>query len=298
MTNKSQAPSTKFQNKWFVIWILLFGILLNWSCEKTEDIVDFPSHKSALVVNCFFNPDSAWKFEVSKSLSILDNAPLANINNAIIEISEDGNVVEILSTPGPDELYRSSNKKPVAGKNYSINVTADGFESVTAADRLPIPVPIAATTAKIIDTSSSSFGPGYLDANMSIKFNDPPEENNFYEVTIYISSDNIAYPFGLYSDDPSIEGDYRNMIFSDLLFDGQTYEISFNFEDYDFYPTKTYYIMLSSLSQANYLYKKTSILFFKRQGDPFAEPVQIYNNIEGGFGTFSGYAAAIDSVSL
>jgi len=31
ITNKSQAPGSKSQTKWFVIWILLFGILLNWN---------------------------------------------------------------------------------------------------------------------------------------------------------------------------------------------------------------------------------------------------------------------------
>jgi len=30
--------------------------------------------------------------------------------------------------------------------------------------------------------------------------------------------------------------------------------------------------------------------------DPFAEPVQVYNNIENGFGIFAGYAADVDTI--
>jgi len=295
------------------ILFILLAIACLWACEKVEDIVDFPRHKSRLVVNGFFHADGRWEFDVSKSLSVIDNAPLAKINNASIQIFENDILIETLTLPLiKDGFYHSdTDSKPVFGKNYSIVVSADGFESVSAADKLPTPVPIVSTDFKIIDssfyTSSGSNIYGYINSTVSIKFNDPVGEENFYQLevlypyTLY-NFDSSKYQnrfisFHLNSDDLSIEeGLEGNIIFSDLIFDGQTYEISAEFTHYNAPPEFTYYIYFKSLSKSCFLYKKTYGLYLNKMNDPFAEPVQVYNNIENGFGIFAGYAADVDTI--
>lgn len=297
-----------------ILFVLLTFTCL-WSCEKVEDIVDFPKHKSRLVVNGFFHADSRWEFDVSKSLSVIDNAPLAKINNASIQIFENDILIETLTFLFEDGgindgLYYSDNK-PVFGKNYSIIVSANGFESVSAADKLPTPVPIVSTDFKIIDSSFYTNSDGnilwYINSAVSIKFNDPVGEENFYQLevlyyyTIYNFDSSTYYnsfnSFHLNSDNLSIEeGLEGNIIFSDLIFDGQTYEISAEFTHYNAPPDFTYYIYFKSLSKSCFFYKKTYGLYLNRKNDPFAEPVQVYNNIENGFGIFAGYVADVDTI--
>ena len=68
------------QTKQFIIIFII--IICCGACETTEKIDDFPLRPSKLVVNCFFESDSIWEFQVSKSLSVLDNADIKLINNA------------------------------------------------------------------------------------------------------------------------------------------------------------------------------------------------------------------------
>ena len=60
--------------KRYFIFALLIAVLILSSCETTEKIDDFPLRPKKLVVNCYFAEDSAWNFQVSHSLSVLDNA--------------------------------------------------------------------------------------------------------------------------------------------------------------------------------------------------------------------------------
>jgi hypothetical protein len=44
-----------------------------------------------------------------------------------------------------------------------------------------------------------------------------------------------------------------------------------------------------------YFYKKSVMQSFDGQLDPFAEPVQVYSNIQNGVGIFAGASVSVDS---
>ncbi len=62
-----------------ILFFIFIVILFLLACEKTEDIVDFPIKTPELVVNAMFTPGTNFEFQVSKSLSVLDNADLGNL---------------------------------------------------------------------------------------------------------------------------------------------------------------------------------------------------------------------------
>ena len=68
--------------------IILIGltVLALTSCETTEKIDDFPLRPSKMVVNSFFTEGTDMKIQVSKSLSVLDNADLKLIDSATINV--------------------------------------------------------------------------------------------------------------------------------------------------------------------------------------------------------------------
>jgi len=55
---------------------------------------------------------------------------------------------------------------------------------------------------------------------------------------------------------------------------------------------------LSSVSEDYYKYNVTLAKYEQTQGDPFAQPVQVYSNIENGFGIFGGYSSFSDTLII
>ena len=50
------------------------------------------------------------------------------------------------------------------------------------------------------------------------------------------------------------------------------------------------FVYLISASEDYFRYKRTYSLQEESSGDPFAQPVNVYNNIENGFGIVAGYS--------
>ncbi|MEO1434434.1 MAG: DUF4249 family protein, partial [Bacteroidota bacterium] len=57
-------------------------------------------------------------------------------------------------------------------------------------------------------------------------------------------------------------------------------------------------IEVRSVSEAYYRYQRTLVLFDFNRGDPFAEPVTIFNNVEAGLGNFAGYHGFLSAVRI
>ncbi|MEQ9402382.1 MAG: DUF4249 domain-containing protein [Cyclobacteriaceae bacterium] len=86
-------------------------------------------------------------------------------------------------------------------------------------------------------------------------------------------------------------------VFNDDLFENQNFEFQITFRVWgsrslacgEMIYSDTFMIQLRSLSEEYYQYMATTTLQKAVLEDPFAEPVQIYSNIEGGLGVFGGY---------
>lgn len=280
---------------------LVFLIL---SCESLVK-VDIPQRAPQLVLNSFFNPDSSWRAVVEQSQFILDDEPFKSIEGARVSIWEGDQEVAVMEDRG-NGLYQAREVKPDPEKTYRIRAEASGFESAESTDKIPSKVPIIAV-------NGSPFNSG---SRFKVTFQDPQGEENFYSIALYSYNyitqynettdsleviDSVLISNYLYSDDPIIEDfdDYstnNGLLFKDVAFEGKEYEISFILEgfccsDFPSFSSDTFVVVLNNVSEAFYLYNITADLQDHVQGDPFAEPVQIFNNIENGYGIFAGYHA-------
>ncbi len=111
----------------FLLGSVLLGSILLSACETIVEI-DIPREAPRLVANAFINPDSLISVRVSRSKFVLDNAPLKPIENATAQIFENGQLRESLEHTGQG-LYVSS-FKPQVGSEYTLQVAAQGFESI------------------------------------------------------------------------------------------------------------------------------------------------------------------------
>ncbi len=294
--------------------LLIFGFI---ACETTEKIDNFPLRPSKLVVNCFFAPDSTWEFQVSKSLSVLDNADIKFINNATIKIFKDSELIETITEQDDDKWYRTENNLPEMGKEYSIEVSSPDYGSrLIAEDYVPQAIPVSDASIVITDSSfyeSPDYSWGNIEGNFNIKFSDPAQIDNYYQLSVFYFDtvftnyeDSSEYyiskrVLSISSDDAAIvnDRDYNNnLLLTDNFFDGQNYQLKVNFEDWNARREKQYYIEFVSLNRSGYLYRRTIDDYNQSQNDPFSEPVQVYCNIENGYGIFSGYSTDIYVISI
>ena len=116
--------------------------------------------------------------------------------------------------------------------------------------------------------------------------------------TAYSAFDTIVFlnPVSLTSVDPAVDPAVDpefypdGVLISDAVFDGTTKTISVELDQIYFDTGKTMIVILSTLSEDFYRYKKTFRAQQVNGDNPFAQPAQIYTNVQNGLGIFAGYS--------
>lgn len=290
------------------LFFLLSVSLIYISCEKVipfEGDVNTPK----LVINSVFESDSTFKVHVSSSRSVIDTSSFENIDDAVVTIKDgNGNVIEVLNHV-VNGFYKGL-VLPEENTTYILEVNHPNYANITASDSLPSPIIInSVDTSTILDPINGNR------LRISMNFDDPENNQNYYlletysvnEYLIVENLDTIEYEldttkqFMVLTDEVFQNGGspWRDQgLFNDLLFNGQnkTLEIEIPNENwsgsedgYDWsYKTLTLRLYLHNITISYYYYRTSLELFQNASGNPFAQPVQVYSNIENGFGVFAG----------
>ena len=290
------------------LFFLLSVSLIYISCEKVipfEGDVNTPK----LVINSVFESDSTFKVHVSSSRSVIDTSSFENIDDAVVTIKDvNGNVIEVLNHV-VNGFYKGQ-VLPEENTTYILKVNHPNYADITASDSLPSPIIInSVDTSTILDPINGNR------LRISMNFDDPENNQNYYlletysvnEYLIVENLDTIEYEldttkqFMVLTDEVFQNGGspWRDQgLFNDLLFNGQnkTLEIEIPNENwsgsedgYDWsYKTLTLRLYLHNITISYYYYRTSLELFQNASGNPFAQPVQVYSNIENGFGVFAG----------
>jgi hypothetical protein len=281
--------------KKYIFFLLVFLLL---GCELIVDI-KVPFDKQQLVVNSFFTPDSVWSASVSLNQSILDSAALQHVSDALVVIYQNGLPIDTLIHTADGE-YKSDAGKPNINTAYEIKVSAPGHEPVHGVAEI-IPPPIQITG---VDISESISLQGHAVSIVTVKFKDDAAATNFYQILVEKEYDYYDYAtktivtkhrqIELKSNDNSyvdiVKSYEREMLRKDVLFNGKDVKLSFKA---DYLGGKNIFVTLRTLTEDYYNYKATSQLQFDTDGDPLAQPVNVFNNINNGFGIFAGYSQSI-----
>ena len=289
------------------IIIITLGVVSLFSCEKTLEL-DAETKSSKLVVNSLFNQQNRWEVEVSRSLSILDEGYLERIDNAVVSIYNEATLISNLTYDGEKYIALGLTDPITSGSKYRVEVSAPNYTSVTAEDICPFSAPISGVTST---SFINSFGEE--EYTIQVSFQDQANVNNYYGIELEVSTYSRYYnsSTGLYdtvldytdnayitSIDPIVDNggadSYTQVLtFKDNLFQGQQKSLTFNYTNYSnpdqFFKRK---IKLLSYSESTYNYSKSIEAYRNTEGNPFAEPVQVFSNVEGGFGIFGGRSSS------
>lgn len=281
---------------------LLPVLVILASCELVVD-VDVPMETQKMTLNSFFTPDSLWSAHVTLNRYILDDAPFKTVDDALVVVHQEGQPIDTLLSVG-NGIYHSDNGKPVVGASYEITATSPKYGTVSATSHIPVQIQI--TNMEFEVTNDLSNGGPKL--NCHLIFEDRPGEKNFYMVSLVVETwyrdryTNKEYttrhPVGLQSKDPSMNDETRwspeGLFFNDVLFEGRKTTLTLDADNWFGSNTPDrkvkYYFYLRTLSEHFYAYKTTMILQNNVEGDPFAQPVMVFNNVKNGFGIFAGYS--------
>lgn len=211
---------------------------------------------------------------------------------------------------------------PLPGETYRIEVSVPGFNPVWAETTIPQPVEIIQWNLDRIGFFDEN---GLIYSRVSLLFNDPPGQKNFYEIVVTDVS--CQYDANCYSKvvtfEPFITSEPHypspvmvhlpkpnRLLFTNQTFQGEQCNINFYyFPGQEVSPgshitltggfiaiqlrhvTEEYYKHFSTMLQARN----------QRLEDPFhgmGEPINIYSNITNGLGVFAGFNNSVVEVQL
>jgi len=307
--------------------LILLVVLIVSSCQKVIEFSGSITDPQ-MVVNCLLTPDSVVSAQVSQSRFFLSNsATFESIDNANVSLYVNGLLKENNLKGKTNGVYAGV-YKPIAGDSINLKIKIPGKDDITCSTTIPQPVgpfwinsnleltgintPI--TTPKTggalgLDTIGISVGRRMF---LSLTFKDNPDVTNYYRLVVYTktySGTKVSTDYTFYFDDivsgnstgdvvgpPTSLSSNKFNVFSDELFNGKQYSLKFsvdnNFNSYfpghnKPQPSKSLFVNLQSISKSYYLYLQTRSNI--KTNSFFAEPVQVYSNINGGVGIMGGY---------
>lgn len=306
---------------WFIVLLFL------WSCTKEIEI-DIPQEEPSLVVHSSIVPftmpvSKSLGIDLQSSLYIYDTTTL-KIDDAIVLYYENDILRDTLEYSYDKKKYiidKTISDFPVVGNKYSIEISKEGFTTVTAHTTIPSKVIITDTIVNQIAYYNEDGG-AY--SEVSVSFDDPSNEENYYEIAISdigIADDNWENYYSISSNDNIItsENYYPSLIrfdikkpkfllFSDKQINGQAHQLSIFYtppqRESDVRWITSHYISihLRNVTEEYYKYRTTLLQHLNSNEEDIlygtGEPLNVVSNIENGLGFFAGYNTDIVSFKL
>lgn len=270
---------------------------------RTLDLND-ETHDSRLVLQGRFRPEGPWEVRVSRSVGAFEPGRVRDerfaITDASIEVFRGDQRLGVITRDSLNR-YTSDVFTPRPEETYTVHVSAPGLDPVEATDRVPALPP----SRLAVDEEASQEEER---RTLRLTIEDPSTVQNYYRIVLhrvsvtdggttvreqqFFRTQNQAILEELGEFELEDESTYNGSaaIFTDVLFDGQTYTIDLEVQDRARGPrdqprdSHTYELQVQALSSATYTYLHNRRLASETEDNPFASPVDVDGNVEGGYG--------------
>lgn len=296
--------------KIFLYSLLTISQFFLLSCESLIKEIDpsfLPETDSKLVVACFISPQDtvlAAKVTETKLLIGTTGDIRDEITNAIVSLSDGSKTIQLIYNPKLG-YYRAlpTNLPILVGKTYTIIVSTPDGRKVSASTTVPNSIPIKEVKIDTMQTTDNQQGVvvSRTEYNVKLIWQDALNETNYYR-GISVFEALIKYPDTFPTNQklppfPATITDLRTI--DDKNTDGQLLSLNRTFEA-NSPATIANSFGIRFISQIkvglfqtdiHYYNYHTSLRRQRENNNPFAEPVLLYTNINGGFGCFGAYNA-------
>ncbi len=295
----------------------LIVLLLSLACNKATEI-DVPGQKPLLVVNGQWRQNNMFMLRVTRSRGITDpfdtGAALFStyeVKNALVTIKENNIVVDTLKYDTMNFIYSSiHNRRAKLNAIYTITSSFTGFTPVTATSPLLSLMTIRGTQLKSGTRYNAS---GDLMDEISFSFADDESQMDYYLIRVRKGDGSYAECINTtdqdfeklvfnnpFTTETCLDGD--KLLLSDKNFNGKTKKIVLSVSSDQMENMlisgriRHPYIELLHITQDFFKYIRSSNNYDIAGINPFAEPANIYSNITNGYGFFTAYSLATDSL--
>ncbi len=250
------------------------------SCEK-EITID-TGYPPQLCLNCILNPDSVVTASLTMSRDVENNSSFEPVNDATLVLYTDEGLRDTLVSVGSG-TYRL-NYKPLEGVSYNMLVSQNKFNNIRATATVPNYTSVSWTT----DTTYISTQNNRVFVQVDISIHDNVNETNYYWMESFETNAPFIDGFNRSIDTESEYGYVYSyyLRFSDDDYNGQTMKLEFVRRS-----GSTRYVWSCDENYDKYLKSSLKARLNAEKDLPFREPVQIYSNIENGYGIFGAVAA-------
>lgn len=265
--------------------------------------------EQVIVANAFFSPDSTWQVQLTKSFALSQADKVEYVSSGVVEILDVANNQTLKLAHQQNGLYTAKELHPIANKKYHLIAQVDGFETIQATNQTPLPFTASVNNSSFINFRNRA---GFL---FDLEIVDNPAVDNFYLIAVtYLveKKDSLftekAGHFSLdtNSDNELVEIDHtalQQSYLPDTNFNGETYSTQVGasnllLKDLVEIDHLTAIITIKSISLEGYQHVKTVETFEFSDSFSSPEPVEIFSNIENGFGVFAGFVTQRIEVKL
>jgi hypothetical protein len=290
------------------------------SCEK-DITVEAPPHEVKLVVNSITGMNMPFTAMVGKTAGILDLTTPESylVSNAVVLLYENNVLKDTLKFDSNTRIYHAKNNTIAkAGVYYRLTATAPGFNTAEAEATMPADIVIESISRRLnvrADADSNMYD------EVKIRFTDDAAISNYYMIKFTrpfsnrgdIHYDDMYCMRSLDTDidrrtdvDPILFEDCidREFMMMDKRFNGAVKELNVFIRNHeleavtDTVSNRQYKVVaeLKNITPEQYKYRKSYGAYRDSDDNPFAEPVLVYTNVKNGYGLFTTYNLARDTI--
>jgi len=301
--------------KWFTRCLIILSLSL--ACNKATEI-DVPGQKPLLVVNAQWQQNNMFMLRLTRSRGITDpfdtGAALFNtyeVKNALVTIKENDIVVDTLKYDTMNLIYSGKhNKRTKLNAVYMATASLTGFTSVNATSPL---LSLMAISGTLLKSGASYNASGEIMDEISFFFADNESKSDYYLIRVRKGDGGYAECINTVDQDfeklifntpftteTCLDGD--KLLLSDKNFNGKIKKIVLSVSSDQMkdilsggrirHPT----IELLHITEDFFKYIRSNNNYDVSGVNPFAEPSNIYSNITNGYGFFTAYSVATDSL--
>jgi hypothetical protein len=269
--------------------IILIGMLSVFfvSCEKEAKEIHIPDQEAKLAVSCFISPgDTAVDVYVylSQPVFAVQDPNAGVVQNASVVFSN-GSVSIPVPYNSSFGTYHVSFASPIDyNTTYYLAVSDAQGRQVSAKTTTPT-AGFPAFEASQDEKENANNNTTY---EVTCKITDIAGEENYYRIRCAkVSYDSLLM-------DTTIYGEGMNVFVDDHTGDGNTAVAKISIFSYTVSESATYRarrVMVIKCNKDYYNFHSSISDANNSNGNPFAEPVIIYSNVEGGFGCFGAFTS-------
>ncbi len=306
------------------ILLVFIAIVYTLTACKNGLELEITSNPPHLVVNGVFTSDSLFQIEVSNSSNPGQSSQIRFLEDCDVRLWQNGKEVEdiesifetkvVMVNGDPQDVVRHyyGTQTTVAreGVEYEIEVSHGDYEAVSANAFIPFPADIQwlnlTTNNEIIDMNGKAY------RKLSFQLQNNVSQMGYFAIqALYGNANGSKERIKFYANDPIFsenqifdEGDRtggqgriydtnKGVFFSSEAFSGQQHVFDIFVETHYLHSNNVFELRVLTFSYELYAYSTSLLLQQSVSGNPFVEPVQVYSNIQKGYGIFSGYSISV-----